>query len=245
MFAALWWKKGTGRFWAVAGITTSITIVFTCASSTPVMGVAAGILGGAMFFLRRNMRLIRWGTVLSLVALHIVMQAPVWHLISRISAVGGSTGYFRYILIDSAIKRFPEWFLLGTRSTAHWFWGAQDITNQYIFEGVRGGFLTLALFLVIIALGFQGVGRLWRRHAGEPFKLALSWALGVSLFVSCVQFIGVSYTGGAILIVWFLPLAIIGSLSPQSAAVKQTSSALRRISYLKSRVLRTSVYSPK
>ncbi len=222
LFAASWWKTGTGKLRAVVGVTTSLIIVVTCASSTPVLGVVAGVVGGLMFFCRRNMRLIRWGVLFTLVGLHIVMKAPVWNLVARVSAVGGSTGWFRYRLIDSAIRRFREWFLLGTRSTAHWFWGAQDLANHYIWEGVRGGFVTLALFVAVIVLGFKGVGRLWRANTADRYGLALSWAVGVSLFIHCAQFIGVSYYGGAILFVWYLPLAIIGSLSPTTAAVKES-----------------------
>ncbi len=74
------------------------------------------------------------------------MEAPVWHLISRVSLASGSTSYFRYQLIDHFFRRFSEWAVVGTRSTAHWFWGAQDITNQYILEAVRGGLVTLICF---------------------------------------------------------------------------------------------------
>jgi len=214
LFASQWWRKKDGKLWAVVGVVTSLVIVMTCASSTPVLGVVAGLLGGLIFFFRYRMNVILWGTVCCLAALHVVMKAPVWNLIARVSAVGGSTGYFRYKLIDSAINRFGEWCLVGTRSTAHWFWGAQDVCNHYIYEGVRGGFLTLAVFVAVICLAFKSVGRLWRGCARDTSRLAVAWTLGVSLFVHCAQFIGVSYPAGAILISWYMPLAIVGSLSP-------------------------------
>ena len=151
-----------------------------------------------------------------------VMEAPVWHLISRISAVGGSTGWFRYKLIDSAITHFSEWAVLGTRSTGHWFWGAQDVTNQFILEGVRGGFATLALFVATIAYAFRDVGSIWRIHTHNHFRLVLSWAFGASLFVHCVNYIGVSYFG-QIHILWYLLLAMIGSMSVQAGPAKKRS----------------------
>jgi hypothetical protein len=218
LFAAYWWKGTKGRFWVVIGLTTSSIIVICCASSTPVMGVIAGIIGGGMFLLRRQMRLVRWAVVLTLVGLHMVMQAPVWHLVSRISAVGGSTGWHRYYLIDSTINHFSEWFLWGTQDTSNWGWGLGDITNQYILEGVRGGILTLCLFVIVIAIAFREVGKLWRLQSRHPYLLALSWAMGVSLFVHCMNFIAVSYFG-QIHIIWYLILAMIGSMSIQAVPV--------------------------
>jgi len=224
LFAAQWWKKGSGKFWAVVGVSTSMLIVITCASSTPVMAAIAAMIGGVMFFCRRYMKPIRWGVVLTLIALHIVMKAPVWHLIARVSAVGGSTGHHRYLLIDQAIKHFSEWWLMGTMSTLHWK-GLFDITNQYILEGVKGGLLTLALFVTVIVLAFRGVGRLWRISTDDKYKLALSWALGVSLFVHCMNFIGVSYFG-QIYIVWYLILGIIGSMSPETERLRHWTPAV-------------------
>lgn len=217
LLAACWWKSTKDRSWAVTGLVTSSVIVVLCASSTPVMGVISGIIGGLMFLLRRQMRLVRWGVLMALIALHIVMKAPVWHLISRVRAVGGSTGHFRYALIDAAIRHFDEWAILGTKSVAHWFWGAQDVTNQYILEGLMGGILTLCLFVTVIGIAFRETGRLWRLQA-EPYRLALAWAMGVSLFVHCTNFIGISYFG-QIRVVWYLLLATIGSLSIPKCAV--------------------------
>lgn len=213
MMAALWWRKENGKLWAAVGVLASLTIVMTCTSSTPVMGVLAAIVGGILFYWRHSLRQIRWAVVGTLIVLHIVMEAPVWALIARVSAVGGSTSYFRYKLIDSAIQHFPEWFLVGTRSTAHWFWGAQDVCNHYILEAVRGGILTLTLFVSVLVLAFKGVGQWWR-NCSNKFELALAWSVGVSLFAQCAQFIGVSYSGGSILVALYLPLAVIGSSTP-------------------------------
>ena len=173
-----------------------------------------------MFPFRHRMREVRWGIVGVLTALHLIMKAPVWALIARASSIVGGTGWHRYILIDSFIMHIGEWFLLGTTSTAHWGWReAGDITNQYILEGVRGGALTLALFITIIVLAFRGVGRLWRINTDNSYRLVLSWALGVSLFVHCVNFIGVSYFG-QVHIVWYLTLGVIGSLSSKTANLR-------------------------
>lgn len=216
VIAACWWQEGTRRFISLLGLATSLVVVYTCASSTPMAALAVAGLGAMMWPLRHWMRFIALGLASSLVGLHFVMNAPVWHLISRIDLVGGSTGWHRYYLIDQAIRHFEEWWLLGTTSTAHWGWGLSDVTNQYVLEGVSGGILTLALFLSTLAVAFISVGRIWRSVQGDRAKVALGWALGVSLFVHTMVFLAVSYFG-QIVMIWYLLLAVIGSLTPARA----------------------------
>jgi hypothetical protein len=227
LIAAFWWKGAAYRKWAIAGLVTSIVIVICCSSSTPVMGVIAAMVGGGMFFVRRQMRLVRWGVALTLFGLHMVMKAPVWHLISRVSAVGGSTGWHRYNLINQTIENFSDWWLTGCPASTVLAWGvySADITNQYALEAVRGGLVTLILFIAMITIAFRDVGRFWRLQSRYPHRLALSWAIGVCIFVHCVNFIGVSYFG-QISIAWYMILAIVGSISVQPqyfSAVKARS----------------------
>lgn len=216
LFAVLWWKKGKNRIVSVTGLTTSLVIIFCCSSSTPLMGVAAIWVGAAMFFLRSYMKYIFWSGVACLTALHFAMEAPVWHLISRISAVGGSTGYHRFLLIDRAVNYFNDWALWGCGGEVvayKWRIHAGDVTNQYLLEGINGGFVTFVLFVVILICAYRGIGRLWRSQRTSRYRLMHAWALGICLFVHSVNFIGVSYFG-QIWIIWFLLLAAIGSLTP-------------------------------
>lgn len=215
--AARWRQGGAARIEACLASGAALVIVYCSASSTPVFGAIAALVGGLFFRLRRHMRAVRWGLLALVIGLHLVMKAPVWHLISRVSAVGGSTSYFRYMLIDSFIKRFSEWALLGVNSTAHWFWGGQDVTNYYVAQGVNGGVLTLTLFIATIALAFGGVGRAWRQVESAPATCALAWALGVTMLVHVCNFFGVSYFG-TVTGVWFLTLGAVGSLAPRKPA---------------------------
>ena len=216
LVAARWWHGLRGRVEAAVGVAGCLAVIVCCASSTPVGGAAAALSGGLAFFLRRHMRLVRWGLLAMLVSLHLIMKAPVWHLISRVSAVGGSTGHHRYLLIDRAIHRFPEWALLGTNSTAHWGLGLFDVTNQFVMQAVVGGLLNLGLFVALLALCFQAAGRLWQQFSNDPAKVALAWALGVSVFVHISNFIGVTYCGQTTMLLYMTP-ALLGSLSPAAA----------------------------
>jgi hypothetical protein len=217
LFAALWWKSVRDRALMITGLITSSIVVLCCASSTPLMGVLSAMIGGLFFYFRNSMRFVRWFILLTLIALHLVMKAPVWHLVARGSAIGGGSGWHRFNLINQTIIHFKEWWLKGCSGQTVVSWGvyAGDLTNQYILEGIVGGIATMCLFIAVIVIAFREVGRLWRLQTKNLYQLAISWALGVSLFVNCMNFIGVSYFG-QIWIVWYLLLAIIGSLSVQA-----------------------------
>jgi hypothetical protein len=220
LFGAFAWKGNRERVWATVGLICSLTVVVTCASGTPVISVIAAILGAAMFVFRYQMRLIRWGTVAVLVGLHIVMNAPVWALIARAGAIVSGTAWHRYKLVNEAINHVGQWWLMGTPSTAEWGYGMFDVTNQYVLQGVEGGLLTLGLFVAIITVAFRNVGQLWRCWPTDRYRLVAAWALGVTLFLHCVNFLSVTYFGQSH-VVWYLLLATIGSLAlkPASAGV--------------------------
>lgn len=213
MIAATWWRGLAGKRLAVTGVLCGALIVALCASSTPILAVLAGVAGMGFYRFRYSMRSIRWVLTFSLVVLHFVMEAPVWHLVSRVSAVGGSTGWYRYKLIDSYIRNFDEWYLVGTSSVLHWGVNMSkgDVPNQYVYEGVRGGIASLGLFIAVIIVAYVRVGVLWRAMATQSDRI-LAWAIGVSLFVHCVSFIGATYFG-QITVLWALALALT-SISP-------------------------------
>jgi len=210
---AQWWQDRHGKLLAIIGSITFLTIVATCASSTPVAALFFGAVAAVFYFVRMHMRLVRWLLLLSIIALHLSMKAPVWHLIARIDLVGGSTGYHRFNLIDQAIRHLEEWWLMGsTRGTAHWGWGTHDVTNQYLVEGLRGGLVLIALFVAVLSLSFRGVGQLLRRFEHDPPVRRLAWAMGVCIFIHVMNFWAVSYFGQIVMLL-YLHLAMVASLS--------------------------------
>ncbi len=228
LFAAKFWDPNPSqRLVGIIGIAGTLVIVAMCASSTPIGGLAVAMLGGGMFLVRKHLRRIRIAVLLLIVALHVYMKAPVWHLISRIDLAGGSTGYHRYLLIDRAIANFDEWFLLGSDSTAHWGHQMFDITNEYILVGLRGGILALGVFIAILTVCFASTGRLLALFQRRRALLILSWALGVSLFSHGIMFLAVSYFG-QIIMLWALLIAMIGSLDQQVPAERARMRRLRK-----------------
>ena len=126
---------------------------FNVSNST--IGLGAGLLALCLWPAREGMRFLRWGVVLVLVGLHLAMKAPVWALIGRIDLTGGSSGYHRYELINQAILRFQEWWLVGTQTQSNWGWDMWDSINWYVNEGTKGGLLTLTLFVAILVYCFE------------------------------------------------------------------------------------------
>ena len=210
-------------------------IVLASASSTPLFGVAVGFVGWSCYRFRAYSPAALKVTVASLVVLHFSMKAPVWHLLSRVDLVGGSTGYHRYLLVDKFIRNFSEWALVGTHSTRHWGATMFDLTNQYVVEGTRGGILTLMSFLGMLALAFSGTWFLVRK-AKTPSASMLAWGLLVCLLSHAAMMLAVSYFGQMWLTL-VLITAIISSLgeterrSPSSTqhAVRPIKARVRRL----------------
>jgi hypothetical protein len=212
--AAQYFRGARGKRLAIVGSALFCAIILLCASSTPVMGVIFAGIGAGFFYVRHRMQSIRWALFFMVIALHMVMNKPVWHLLGRVDILSGSTGYHRYALIDAAIKHYDEWVLYGTGvGTAHWGFGLVDVTNHFLVQGLQGGILQFVLFIVLVACAFRSVGRTWRAAANNKPAAILAWSLGVSLFVHCCNFIAVTYFG-QINMVWYLTLALIQSMEP-------------------------------
>jgi hypothetical protein len=219
LFALLWREGRKHRSLAVAGIVAATVITLTSNSSTPVMAYAAGIVALLMWPLRNSMRIIRWGVVITIVGLHIVMKAPVWHLISRIDISGGSSSFHRYMLIDQCIRHFGDWWLIGVKSTSDWGWDMWDTANQYVSVCDSSGLLPFLLFLATIVYGFKYLGKARRIAPDRKTRLFL-WALGSALFAHVVAFIGISYWDQT-QVVWYGLLAAISAavvMRPESRA---------------------------
>ena len=209
---------GPGRSLTIAGVFASLGVIFLCASSTPVCGLIAAAIGFGLFPARRYMRIVRWSIVISLTCLHMCMKNPVWHLISRTDLIGGSTGWHRFWVIDRGIYHFREWAVKGISDITHWDIFCNDVTNQYVTEGSRGGAVSLGIFLYMISIGFGNIGRLWRQVEKSRSDLILVWSIGVSLLVHIVNFFGVTYFG-QIDMLWYIALALC-AVSPTGVRVK-------------------------
>ena len=104
------------RLIGFVAVVAAVVMVATSASSTPMLALAGAILAILFWPARRNMRVIRWGLVVLLVSLHLVMKAPVWMLINHVDLIAGSSGYHRAMIIDTCVRHFSDWWYRGEMS---------------------------------------------------------------------------------------------------------------------------------
>jgi hypothetical protein len=227
LFVGLWAQTSRNRLLATAAILAATIIVLTSASSGPLLAYLVSVIGLLFWYFRSQMKAIRRGIVVLLVALHIYMKAPIWFLISRLSDITGGGGWYRSALIDAAISHLDEWWLIGTDYTAHWMPtglaldpNMTDIVNQFIAQGVNGGLLSMGLFIWMIVQCFKATGAAVRNEimfsSHERFMI---WCLGCTILGHVASFFSVSYFD-QITIYWYLIIAMIASLL-QSGRVKQ------------------------
>lgn len=213
LFVGLWWKKN--RTAAVLGNIASVLIVITSTSSTGVSAYAAGVVGFCFWPLRNSMHVVRRGAVVCLITLHLIMKAPVWALIGHMDIIGGSDSWHREYVVDQFIRRFFDWWLLGTKDNYNWGWDMWDITNQYVATGFTGGVLAFAFFVAIIVYGFKYLGRSRTAVRGNRRHERFVWAMGCALFANTAAFFGVIYFD-QIEIAWYVLLAMICIVAQES-----------------------------
>jgi hypothetical protein len=203
------------------GMIGSIVTTIASASSGPLLTFIAAVIGFCLWPMRERMYLFRWGILSVFIGFALVMKAPVWYLLAKVSDLVGGGGWHRSYVIDTAVKHFSQWWLIGTSSTANWSYAGlvlggadsanMDITNHYIIQGINGGVLMLVLFLAIITGCFKIIGQFVRGAAEPPVDRKLLWALGVCLASHCMAFISVSYFD-QIQVFWFWLLAMIATV---------------------------------
>ena len=142
----------------VRGLAGAMAMVITSHSSTSWMAFGGSLAGLAFWPLRKRMRLVRWGFAHGLVALHLVMHAPVWSLIARVDLTGSSSSYHRYYLVDNHIRHFSDWWLLGYKNYNQWGWDMWDTCNQFVDLALKGGLVTLVFYIAIFSRSFGAIG---------------------------------------------------------------------------------------
>ena len=222
----LWlWTDGKSKVAALAGLAGATAMVFASYSSTSWLAFMGSLVGLAFWPLRQQMRIIRWGILLGLVSLHMVMKAPVWALIARIDLTGSSSSEQRYMLVDMTIKRFKDWWLLGSKDYVTWGWGSWDLCNQFVAVALTGGLLALICYVTIFSRSFSAIGRARKLVDGDRKQEWLLWCLGSTLFATVVAHFGINYM--AQLIMGFFPLVACISVATSNAkqGIAQTAEA--------------------
>lgn len=220
LLASLWLCSKKGRGLLLLGIIGSTMITVASASSGPLLTFVAAVIGFCLWPMRHRMSIFRRSIVVVLIGFTLVMNAPVWYIIAKVSDVIGGGGWHRSWLIDQFVRHFSQWWLVGTSYTADWAPGGEvlpnnpnmmDITNEYVAQGIHGGLLGLILFVVIIVVCFKTIGRFVLGTNDLVTDRIFLWGLGVCLAAHCMAFISVSYFD-QIQVFWFWLLALIAGI---------------------------------
>jgi hypothetical protein len=205
----------------LAGIAIVICLWLVIASNSGGSLTAAGValLAWFLWHFRRDMRKIRWAIVGLLAVLALIMKAPIWYVLDRVSFGGDS--WHRAYLIDVALRNLDKWWFVGMdfSQTAEWFPytvnGAADITNAYLAFGINAGLVAIVLFIRVLVKAFAAVGRALAKirtnRVGAPTAFMV-WGLGVMLGVHVITWFGVSYFD-QMYVIWFLELAAVVSVT--------------------------------
>ncbi|MFZ9915418.1 MAG: hypothetical protein ACO3IB_08825 [Phycisphaerales bacterium] len=208
--APLWvaqWSLARGALICWTGLALTSVVVFCCSSSTPLAAFGLTVVALLSYRGWRHLRIVLYTGIASAIVLHFLMTKGIWHLIARIDLFAGNTGWHRAHLIEESINHFDEWWLFGTVSTAHWGYGLQDVTNQYLIEGTRGGIWAMFALLLSIVISMAGIGRALRRWPDASPEHWMAYCAGVSIFAQSFIFLAVSYFGQTV-IIWPVTLAI-------------------------------------
>ncbi|MGD0649486.1 MAG: hypothetical protein ABR971_15985 [Acidobacteriaceae bacterium] len=204
------WSDSKSRILVALGLLGATAMAVTCHSSTVLGCYVASIFGLCMWPLRKQMRVIRYGLLILVIALHLIMKGPVWSLLEHIDLTGSSENFHRYQLVDTFIRHFDQWWLLGTQNNGSWGWEMADTSNEYVTYGVGGGLLTFLLFIAIISRCLGSLGTKRKLAVGRRGEEWFFWCLGSAMFAHLVVFIGIDYFD-QMLFAWFALLAIIST----------------------------------
>lgn len=102
-------KKLPGKI----AIITCFFFVFVSGSSGPLIALTAGLFYFYFFRWKEHSKKLYWLTVGTALFIHFAGKGTLWGLLYTRLSFGASTGYHRYLIVDSAIKEFSEWWLLG------------------------------------------------------------------------------------------------------------------------------------
>lgn len=194
----------------ILGTSCAVLLLVMTASSTPLGALLVGGMAWFAYAYRRTVWDMRWGILAVAFVLHMLAESGLHGLfLARLSFVSGSTGYHRYLLIDAAINRVPEWFLFGVNSTWHWGIGLDDVCCQYVAACVSGG-ITVFILLMIIVVNSITIPWRYAMQASDEVSRRLAWGVMAAMATNAAAFIAVTYFGQ---IVFLLALLTAVSLN--------------------------------
>ncbi|EEF62372.1 hypothetical protein [Pedosphaera parvula] len=206
---------------ALVCIGCCVLIVWACNSGGPMGAAGAGVIGSVLWLMRTRMYVVRRSMVAFVVLAALVMKAPVWYLLARMSELTGGDGWHRSYLLDMAYQHIDKWWFAGfpVIETGDWFPYAlstgADITNEFVSFGLNAGLAAIVLFIYLLTTAFSNLGKALAlvryQNDGEESEFLL-WGLGVMVAAHIVNWFGITYFDQSYAI-WFMQLAAVTSIT--------------------------------
>lgn len=211
------WKSN--RLASIVGILAGLSMTVASGSSGPIMSAGVGIFAVMMWPLRAYTNLMRLAAVVAYFGYQILTGEPGYFIMNRIDISGGSTGYHRAHLIQSAFGRLEEWWLFGTDLTRHWMATGvsftpyhTDITNYYLTFGVMAGLPALLVVVAMLIQSFKWTGVIYKGLIDQKPDLAFkTWCLGSAMLAHAATSVSVAYFDQSLVFFW-MNIAIVSSM---------------------------------
>lgn len=223
LFIGLMYFERNRRIAAI-GLAGCLALVGASNSGGPAVCVITAILGWLLWPMRERMRKVRIGLVVGFFLLALVMNAPIWYVMAKLSSIVGGDGWHRGALLDVAFANLDRWWLAGMSlyGTANWLpynnttTGYVDITNTFLLFGLNAGLGAIALLVFLLVVAFSQLGRSMhtiRQHGPAAAQVErLYWGAGVMLTVHVLNWFAITYFDQTNYM-WFFHLALIGTLT--------------------------------
>jgi len=153
--------------------------------------------------------------IISCIIIGIASNRPFYHVMASWANPLGGAGWHRAKLIDVAIEKFDEWWMIGYGDKdpgwGHYFgMRNSDITNEFILNGVRYGILGVIALCAVLVKAFHDLISTYRKQR-HPVTKSLCWAFGSLLFSVTVAWMSVNFFGQLSTLA-YCSLGMIGSL---------------------------------
>lgn len=207
-------ERGPWHYYAIILSLIAAVGALSSMSSGPWVLVGILIICLVMERAKQWIKVILLFLVVSLVLVEIVSNRPLYHVIASYANPLGGSGWHRAKLIDLAIARADEWWLVGYGSKDPG-WGEAlgmtmtDITNEFILAAVRYGIWGLTALCAVLIGAFRYIFRIYHKTTCQPIK-SLSWAFGSMLVALVICWMSVSFFGQLIPL-FYCMLGMIGS----------------------------------
>lgn len=156
------------------------------------------------------------GFIICCLFVELASNRHLYHVFFALFNPLGGHGYHRARLIDSAIKNFDEWWLVGYRGLDPGWLPISaitftDVTNMYLVNGVSYGILGIIAFCGMLICSMREMFRL-HNSSNDPKIKSWAWALGSTVLILIVACLG-SNIRGQVQFLFYVILGMVGSSS--------------------------------